>query len=401
MPQPILTHSYYSDFYAAKGYDFLKQVAQSYSTPNNLIIFSVMHCYEGSLPYVNVLAELAHQLIFIPKGATASGNSTIKKTIEKLPSCSIANDTVTKAQLRDPLFAEAFIRQHITADSKFLLLDHGGYFSHSIEHLGSVFQEQLIGITELTANGLYKYLNCSMKHPLVTVSHLSIKAPADYEASECIVHYSDQILREEFGLKLNNDGFLKVGVIGAGNLGCGVIQYLKGKSIGNIYVADIDPRRLTQFPRNGVQVCSIERLIRECNLIYCCTGNGAIPEHLLDTISDNSFIATVTSADDELNLPTLIANGSLTEVGGNKLIREYQTRKGHRLYLLAGGESANTPFKTGMGDPTLYLFEAAHMLAGLQLLCEPERFKSGIQPLSESDETAIAEHWLRHFYNYQ
>lgn len=47
MPQPILTHSYYSDFYAAKGYDFLKKVAQSYSTPDNLIIFSVMHCYEA------------------------------------------------------------------------------------------------------------------------------------------------------------------------------------------------------------------------------------------------------------------------------------------------------------------------------------------------------------------
>lgn len=255
-------------------------------------------------------------------------------------------------------------------------------------------------MTELTANGLYKYLNSNLNKPLVTVSHLSIKAPADYEASECIVHYSDQILREEFGLKLNNDNFLKVGVIGAGNLGRGVIQYLKGKAISNILVADIDPRKLTQFPRNGVQVSSIERLVSECNMIFCCTGNGAIPEALLDSIPDNRFIATVTSADDELKLPQLITNGALTEVGGNRLVREYQTRNGRSLYLLAGGESANTPFKTGMGDPTLYLFEAAHMLAGLQLLNQPERFKSGIQPLSDSDERAIAKQWLQHFYSY-
>lgn len=400
MTQPILTHTYYSDFFATKGYAFLKHIAEQYPTPKKFTIFSVMHCYEGSLPYINVLAELAENLVFIPKSATATGNQSFKTTIEALPTCSVVSEAYNKQQLRDPLVAEALIREHIDADSQFLLLDHGGYFSHAIEHLCDVFREQLIGVTELTANGLYKYLNSNLNKPLVTVSHLSIKAPADYEASECIVHYSDQILREEFGLKLNNDNFLKVGVIGAGNLGRGVIQYLKGKEISNILVADIDPRKLTQFPRNGVQVSSIERLVSECNMIFCCTGNGAIPEALLDSIPDNRFIATVTSADDELKLPQLITNGALTEVGGNRLVREYQTRNGRSLYLLAGGESANTPFKTGMGDPTLYLFEAAHMLAGLQLLNQPERFKSGIQPLSDSDERAIAKQWLQHFYSY-
>ncbi|MGF1835392.1 NAD(P)-binding domain-containing protein [Photobacterium sanguinicancri] len=400
MPSPILTHSYYSDFFAHKGYAFLKKISMDYTPPSNLVIFSVMHCYEGSLPYINVLAELADSLVFIPKSATAEQNQTLKETIQTVPHCNIVDDRFNKQSLRDPQVAEALIRQSISADSQFLILDHGGYFSHAIEHISQVFSEQCVGITELTANGLYKYLNKSFDKPLVTVSHLSIKAPADYEASECIVHYSDQILREEFGLKINNDEFLKVGVIGAGNLGRGVIQYLKGKGISCIQVADIDSRKLTQFPRNGVQVSSLERLVSQCNMLFCCTGNGALPEGLLDSLDKSVFIATVTSADDELRLPELIESGALVEVGGNKLVREYHTRNKQSIYLLAGGESANTPFKTGMGDPTLYLFEAAHMLAGLQLLEEENSFTAGIQALSETDEIMIAERWLRHFYNY-
>lgn len=402
MSQPILTHTYYSDFFAAKGYDFLKQIADQFTVPKNLVIFSVMHCYEGSLPYINVLAEVADKLVFIPKSATALCNQDITNTIRQLPHCHVIGKDCNcgKEQLKDPETAEHLIRSHLDSDSQFLILDHGGYFAHAIEHICETFPDQCLGITELTANGLYKYLNRQLDRPLVTVSHLSIKAPADYEASECIVHYSDQILREEFGLKLNNDEFLKIGVIGAGNLGQGVIKHLKGKAISQILVADMDPRRLTHFPRNGVQVGSIERMVTECNMIFCCTGNGALPSELLDNLSDSLFIATVTSADDELKLPQLIASGTLTEVGGNRLVREYRTRNGQSLYLLAGGESANTPFKTGMGDPTLYLFEAAHMLAGLQIATRSQPFKPGIQALCEDDEKHIAEKWLRHFYRY-
>ncbi|WP_305845546.1 hypothetical protein [Photobacterium kishitanii] len=100
-------------------------------------------------------------------------------------------------------------------------------------------------------------------------------------------------------------------------------------------------------------------------------------------------------------LPELVTQGVLTEISSNQLVKEYQTRNGVCVYLLAGGESANTPFKTGMGDPTLYLFEAAHMLAGLQLLNQPQQFTDGIQALSDNDEIMIAQQWLTHFYNYQ
>lgn len=401
MTHAILTHSYCSDFYAKHGYQFLKQVAQDFPVPPNLVIFSVMHCYEGSLPYINVLAQLAHPLVFIPKNATADANPKLLQTIKQIANCKVVNPSYNKESLRDPLYCEALIRQYISHDSPFLILDHGGYFANASEHLCHVFQQQLVGITELTANGLYKYCNKNIKKPLVTVSHLSIKTPADTEASECIVHYSDQILREEFGLKINNAGFLRMGVVGAGNLGRGIIKHLQNKDICNIHVFDQDPRRLTQFPRDGVNVCSLGHLIQQCNMVFCCTGNGALTAEIFDHLTQPLFITTVTSADDELRLPELITQGVLTEISRNQLVKEYQTRNGICVYLLAGGESANTPFKTGMGDPTLYLFEAAHMLAGLQLLNHPEQFTDGIQALSDNDEIMIAQQWLTHFYNYQ
>ncbi|QUJ67542.1 NAD(P)-binding domain-containing protein [Photobacterium sp. GJ3] len=396
-----LTHSYYSAFYAEKGFRFLEQIAKEYTLPENLIVFSVMHCYEGSLPYLNVLCQLANRVVFIPKQATFCNNSALLGTIESIENCEIADSAFDKIALRDPTRCIELIREHTREGQDFLILDHGGYFASGAEAVLEAFGPQCVGMTELTANGVAKYRNRHLMKPLVSVAHLSIKTPADFEASECIVHYTDQILREAFGLKLNNLGFLTVGVIGSGNLGRGVCKTLQGKGIHELYVHDQDPRQLTAMPRNGIQVCTTETMLEKCNLIFCCTGNGALHTSHLQNRQGNLFIATVTSADDELNLPELIESGTLTYIGGNSLVKEYKNQLGASIYLLAGGESANTPFKTGMGDPTLYLFEAAHLLAGLQLASKNHSYASGIQALSVQDEIFIAEQWLRYFYNYR
>ncbi|UIP27986.1 NAD(P)-binding domain-containing protein [Photobacterium sp. TLY01] len=395
-----LTHSYYSAFYAEKGYQFLEQIAQTRMMPKNLIVFTVMHCYEGSLPYLNVLCKLADHVIFIPKQATFCNNGTLLNTISSIPNCDVVTAGFDKIALRDPMRCLTLIEQYTQPGQAFLILDHGGYFAQGVEAIFERYYEQCVGIAELTANGIAKYRNRHLIKPLVSVAHLSIKTPADYEASECIVHYTDQILREAFGLKLNNLGFLTIGVIGSGNLGRGICKTLQGKGIHEIYVSDQDPRQLTALPRNGIQVCSTETMLKHCNLIFCCTGNGALHTAHIQSRRENLFIATVTSADDELNLPDLVQQGTLKYIGGNQFITEYQNRHGASIYLIAGGESANTPFKTGMGDPTLYLFEAAHLLAGLQLSSQSHSYASGIQALSAQDEIFIAEQWLRFFYSY-
>ncbi|USD66599.1 NAD(P)-binding domain-containing protein [Vibrio sp. SCSIO 43136] len=399
MSTPILTQSYYSDHFASRGYQFLRSIADSHPKPKNLMIVSVMHSYEGSLPYVNVLSSISDTLLFVPKEATSKGCDSIQTTVKKLAGCHVVEQNNIKSALKQKVFAVELINKYLKPHQKLLILDHGGYFAEVSPYLCQVFEKQLIGFTELTANGYYKYQDKPLTKPLISVSHLSIKTPADYEASECIVHYSDHILREEFGLKLNNDDLLKIGVIGAGNLGQGVIKHLKGKAIGNLMISDRDPRKLTHFPRNGVKAASVEKLISQCTMLFCCTGSGALPESALDNLPADRVIATVTSADDELNLPKLIRSGCLTEINGNALVKEYRTRNGRSLYLLAQGESANTPFKTGMGDPTLFLFEAAHMLAGLKLL--NQKVENGIQLMSESDEISIAQQWLEHFYGYE
>ena len=37
-----------------------------------------MHCYQGYLLYINVLAQLAHQLVFIPKNTTPDANPNLQ-----------------------------------------------------------------------------------------------------------------------------------------------------------------------------------------------------------------------------------------------------------------------------------------------------------------------------------
>ncbi len=394
------TPSYHDDRFSSHGYEFLKQISSPYQAAlHSTTVFAVMHCYDGSLPYIYALSNMVKRLVIIPKQSTIKRNQHVLEHLKSLPNCDIASHLVNKLSLQHSEFTQTFIDKH--CDGPFLILDHGGYFANASQHFQAQFKQRCHGIAELTANGYYKYQQSNVTTPVVSVSHLSIKKPADYEAAECIVHYCDHVIREQFGAKLNNAGFFNIGIIGAGNLGLGLIKYLQGKGIADLSVADYDPRKLTMLTREGLKVRSIKQLVNDCNLLFCATGNGAIPPSLYQDLQPDTIIATVTSADDELHLPQLEREKVIVKDGETDWLTQFQTQNGRTFYLLAGGDSVNTLFKTGMGDPTVYLFEAAHMLAGIQLAYEPERYSVGLHHIDELSERFIAAEWLSHFYDYK
>ncbi|MGL6259233.1 NAD(P)-binding domain-containing protein [Vibrio sp. WXL210] len=393
--------SYYNGSFSELGYQFLANIAKPYSQQaKECVIFAVMHCYDGTLPYIYALADNCSKLVIVPKQSTMKNNQHVVESLASFPQCVIADRGINKLSLNDNGICEQFIEQH-TQGAPFILLDHGGYFAQASAHLADCFGKQFFGAAELTANGYYKYEKVELKTPVVSVSHISIKKPADYEAAECIVHYCDHVVREQFGAKLNNSGFYNIGVVGAGNLGLGIVKYLQGKGISNLQVSDADPRKLTMLTRDGISVRSIKQLVSDCNFIFCATGNKSIPSELYRYLQPHSVITTVTSADDELGLPSLIEHGHITLKNETPWLCEYQSESGNPFYLLAGGDSVNTLFKTGMGDPTVYLFEAAHTLAGLQLLSPSSQWKPGLHKIDELNERMIAIEWLHHFYDYQ
>lgn len=144
-------------------------------------------------------------------------------------------------------------------------------------------------------------------------------------------------------------------------------------------------------------MCSYHCLIRltEANvrtIQYSEMKNGAI-------------LATVTSADDELNLSSLIADSVLMlhpdapKVGPNPEVSQYLiVSTGNTLYIIADGDIANASLRTGIGDPSMFLPEAAQLLATGLILNRCQTLKPGLQGLGVQTEKLLAECWLNCFY---
>lgn len=138
-------------------------------------------------------------------------------------------------------------------------------------------------------------------------------------------------------------------------------------------------------------------------------------------MKNGTILATVTSADDELKLQSLVADGVLMlnpdppKFGPNPEVTQYViVSTGNTLYIIADGDIPNASLRTGIGDPSMFLPEAAQLLAtGLILsggqslksglatgliLSGGQSLKSGLQGLDLKTEKLLAERWLDCFY---
>lgn len=283
------------------------------------------------------------------------------------------------------------------AGKQLVLVDIGGYFAESVDQIKDLFEGELLGVMEGTENGVQKYEQIARKTPyktpIITVARSPLKLPEDHLVASSVVFSVEAVLREQAEILQTRAAT----VIGYGRVGSSVASILRGRGI-NTVVYDIDPIKLAEAAARGFQANTrLNEALAQSSLVVCATGRKALELKGFGMLQSGTVVASVTSADDEFDLPCLEVGYIPTPVGKD-LVRYDENRSGGRhFFLVANGNAANFIHGAVIG-PAIQLIEGEKLRAIKDLI--EGKVPAGNSHLAELDVKArqeVAEIWIEHF----
>jgi adenosylhomocysteinase len=271
------------------------------------------------------------------------------------------------------------------------LVDIGGYFSSSLAKLKKILGKKLLGVVEDTENGLQKYEEEYKSNfiRIVSVARSPLKSFEDQLVGNGVAHAAETILRSVNGLI----PYKTCGIIGYGKIGKGIYQYLQQRGI-QPYVCELNPLRAIQASCDGGKVVAIDKLIRECEVVFCATGSQAVDILKLRDLKRGAYLASVTSSDDEFDLRFLDSEYTHENVADN--IAKY-SKRGHYFYLMNNGDAINFLYSAAV-DNYIYLVQGELVFSILKIANRVGHYdtKLSISTNSEEEQSEIAKYWLNY-----
>jgi len=352
---------------------------KSVSNTKKISIIAVMHILDTGIPFVNILQKYFSLECIIPKR-----NSIDKNLIEFYPQEKILS--ITKAGLKDIRSIQNILEQ-IPQENRLVILDIGGYFSSISSDIKNFLGERFLGIIEDTENGHQKYLlQSNLLIPVISVARSPLKNNEDHLVGQAVVFSTDALLREQ-GILINNK---KVGVIGFGKIGNGILSALRDKGC-NTSVYDTDPIVLISAYSKGNSITNKLKIIEESDIIFCATGRLALMGEEFKFLKNGVFIASVTSSDDEMDISWLEKHYTKKDV--SEYISRYENN-GHYLYLFNNGNAIN--FLHGAVVDDFILLVQKEMIDTIVYMSETI-LKNKVQEGSLEIRSRIADTWLKYF----
>lgn len=282
-----------------------------------------------------------------------------------------AADTLARLQCRHPL----------------CLLDIGGYFASLTSADLSSFALRVAGIVEDTENGHVKYQaglergDCSF--PIYSVARSELKRPENFLVGQSLVFSVEAILRQRDELLHGR----RACVIGYGNIGRSVAWHLHERHV-DVTVFDKDPMKLIEaFTHGFLTPSTIDDAVADADIIFCVTGNHSVAISELGRLKPFTYVATVTSPDDEftMDLPQV----DISHRQGH--ISELRFPDGKVIYLMNRGQAVNFVHGSVVG-PFIQLLQAEILVTVSTLLTSPK--PEGIGEIATDMKRAIAREWL-------
>src|SRR5699024_4038375 len=105
-------------------------------------------------------------------------------------------------------------------------------------------------------------------------------------------------------------------------------------------VSEIDPIKALKAHHDGYEVTSLTNAASRAEAVFPSTGIAGVvtPEHI-ENLPEGAVLATAGGGSFELAMAYLDELGNALEVRGQ--VMEYTTRRGRRIYVLAGGDCVN------------------------------------------------------------
>jgi adenosylhomocysteinase len=120
----------------------------------------------------------------------------------------------------------------------------------------------------------------------------------------------------------------------------------------------------------------------------CATGNRSLRRHDFAALHPGAYVASVTSSDDELELPDTYHHERICE----HIVR--YVSDGHHFHALNGGDAVNF-VHGGIAGPFIRLVQA-EILAACALISERD-LAPGFYEVGTADRRTIADTWLAHY----
>lgn len=355
----------------------------------------VIHAYRNAPPLVQSLSEVGNVRGVIIKNSTGTRHPEVTQFLKQhgFPILDWDKQKVKKGGVELIAELEGILRP----DKPFIIVDHGGYFAYpSARDLFDHFPpDRLLGVTEYTANGHYRYERLGVEdRPIISVGRSDIKIPADVAAAKLIVQAAfDHMMQANCYLY---DESNTIGVIGYGRMGTTIAKSLANSGFRHLFVNERDPLASTRL--EGLPYAEKPVLLENCNILFCATGNRALDPAHYALLKDGTVIFTATSPDDELELEKLIQHGVLTLQRHEGDIYEYRVNAtGNRVYLPFNGESANIVYPSGVTDPAIYLPQALQLAATVKLAQHQHQYSPGVTDLERRYENMVAQTGREHF----
>lgn len=346
-------------------------------------VVCVAHLVDTALHFLPAIDRLGELSLVLPKPNSIQPyvSTAIEEQYAVAPPLarSVAADAEAVLRLLDTV---------VGARASFCLMDVGGYFAPALTALSRHYGSRLRGVVEGTENGVQKYEELStVPTALYSVARSPLKYPENHLVGSGIVFSIEAVLREQ-GKVLQG---LPATVIGYGPIGRAVAHSLRGRDL-EVVIYDRDPIALAEAAAHGFRIVrTTGDAIADAMLVVCATGRSALRGPDFPQLRPGAYVASVTSADDELALDELEVGYTLTPAAAH--LSRYR-RNRHWFYLLNEGNAVNFLHGGVLGS-------AIHLIEGEKLACLHRVITTELQPgiseLSHSERARVAEVWLRHF----
>jgi adenosylhomocysteinase len=269
-----------------------------------------------------------------------------------------------------------------------IILDVGGYFAGALGCLHEALGDRLLGVVEDTENGHQKYAAVpSHSVQIASVARSLSKRYEDRWVGQAIIYSAEAIVR--------NAGTTLIGkrpyVIGFGKIGQSIAHNLKNRGL-NVTIWDLDSHQRLYARCKDFLVATKSHGLRECDLVFCATGNKALTGTDFSLIRPGAVVFSATSADDELDLSGLAAYQS-SEAGF--ALTRYSSGAQH-FFLANNGNAVN--FLHGAEvRPYIHLVQAA-ILIGIRQIVSRDIPPGSIQGLTREDEGIVADIFEQCFF---
>lgn len=350
----------------------------------NLSLVVVMHLVPGTRLFLENLARFARIAAILAKPnsqdkdeRTYLNNRYLVRTLDKEE----FQSSERVIQLLDEL----------VPSGNFIIIDIGGYFAIHLAAIASTTKARLLGVVEDTENGHKRYQSLkSFPVPVISVARSELKNSEDFLVGQSIVYAAEKLMRD-FGSIMNGR---RATVIGYGKIGRSIALHLHSKHLTTVIVEQ-NPVRAIEAKAHGFHVLQKFEAISRGNLVFCATGNKCIAGDEVERLNNGSYLISVTSADDELDLTFARSSYEVTAVSDHI---ERFSREGHFFYVVAKGNAVNFAINDiGRLGPFIYPVQAELMVAAIFLNQQSPEISKGLIELPERLKQHIASMWEKAF----